>query len=108
MKSAIFSFIKSDKKLIKLFFDDIAVIKGLGNYVEIYTTSNKKFVYYKTLKELIETLPDEFMRVHNSHIVNLTNIDYFENNQIVLKHMKVTVAKSYKDCVVNAINSMML
>lgn len=103
-----FAFIKADKKLIKIFFNDITIIKGLGNYVEIHTTFNKKYLYYKTLKDLIQTLPNEFMRVHNSYIVNLTNIEYFEDNQIVIKDLKITVAKSYKDCFVNAINKTML
>ncbi|ANF52582.1 transcriptional regulator [Chryseobacterium glaciei] len=103
-----FAFIKTDKKLVKLFFDDITVIKGLGNYVEIYTTSDKKFIYYKSLKDLIESLPDEFMRVHNSYIVNLTNIDYFEDNHITCKDLKITVAKSYRECLMNAFLKMML
>jgi DNA-binding LytR/AlgR family response regulator len=108
MENKTFAFIKSDKKLVKLFYDDITVIKGLGNYVEIYTTSNKKFVYYKSMKDLIENLPDEFMRIHNSYIVNLTNIDYYEENQIILKDLKITVAKSYRECFLSAINKMML
>jgi DNA-binding LytR/AlgR family response regulator len=108
MEQKTFAFIKSDKKLIKLFYNDITVIKGLGNYVEIYTTSNKKYIYYKTMKDLIENLPDEFMRIHNSYIVNLTNIDYYEDNQITLKDHKITVAKSYRDCFFSAINSMLL
>jgi hypothetical protein len=29
-----FYFIKTDKKLVKLNFNEITVIKGLGNYVE--------------------------------------------------------------------------
>ncbi|OXA80766.1 LytTr DNA-binding domain-containing protein [Flavobacterium aquidurense] len=103
-----FAFIKTDKKLIKIFFNDITIIKGLGNYVEIHTTFNKKYLYYKTLKDLIQSLPNEFMRVHNSYIVNLTNIEYFEDNQIVIKDLKITVAKSYKDCFVNAINKIMM
>ncbi|MDR2238003.1 MAG: LytTR family transcriptional regulator DNA-binding domain-containing protein [Chryseobacterium sp.] len=40
-------------------------MKGLGNYVEINTTDDKKYICYKTLKDLIESLPDEFMRVHH-------------------------------------------
>jgi DNA-binding LytR/AlgR family response regulator len=39
-----------------------------------FKENKKKYIYYKSLKDLIENLPNEFMRVHNSH-VNLTNID---------------------------------
>lgn len=108
MENRTFAFIKTDKKLVKLFFKDITVIKGLGNYVEIYTVSSKKYIYYKALKNLIESLPEEFMRVHNSYIVNLTNIEYFEDNQLVLQEQKIAVAKSYKDCLITALNKMML
>ncbi|HCA09464.1 LytTR family DNA-binding domain-containing protein [Chryseobacterium sp.] len=108
MENRTFAFIKTDKKLVKLFFKDITIIKGLGNYVEINTTSHKKYIYYKALKDLIESLPDEFMRVHNSYIVNLTNIEYFEDNQLVCQDQKIAVAKSYKDCLIAALNKMML
>ncbi|MBT2619624.1 MULTISPECIES: LytR/AlgR family response regulator transcription factor [Chryseobacterium] len=108
MKNKTFAFIKTDKRLIKLFFNDIIMIKGLGNYVEIFTTYDKKYIYYKTLKDLIESLPDEFMRIHNSYIVNLTNIESFENNQIISKDLKIAVAKSYRDCLVKALDKMML
>lgn len=108
IKNKNFTFIKSDKKLIKLYFDEITVIKGLGNYVEILTTENIKHIYYKSLKALIENLPDEFMRVHNSYIVNLTNIDILEDNHIVLKNVKVAVGKSYKECLSSSIDKFML
>lgn len=107
MEKRTFGFIKTDKKIIKLFYNEIIIIKGLGNYVEIHTISDKKYIYYKTLKDLIENLPDEFMRIHNSYIVNLTNIDVFEGNQISLKDFKVTVAKSYRECLINALNKLM-
>jgi DNA-binding LytR/AlgR family response regulator len=108
MENRTFAFIKSDKKLIKLFFKDINVIKGLGNYVEIHTIDHKRFIYYKTLKDLIETLPDEFMRVHNSYIVNLTNIASFEDNRLMCGDLKITVVKSYKECLHTTLSKMML
>ena len=108
MKNEKFTFIKSDKKLIKIYFDEITIIKGLGNYVEILTTENKKYIYYKSLKDLIENLPNEFMRVHNSYIVNLTNIDILEDNHIILKNIKVAVGKSYKECLNSSINKFLL
>lgn len=107
-KKCEFAFIKTDKKLVKLFFKDINVIKGLGNYVEVHTIDQKKYIYYRTLKDLIETLPEEFMRVHNSYIVNLTNIESFEDNQLLCGNLKINVAKSYKDCLLETISKMML
>ncbi|MDN3693327.1 LytTR family DNA-binding domain-containing protein [Chryseobacterium tructae] len=108
MENRPFAFIKTDKKLVKLFFKDINVIKGLGNYVEVHTIDQKKHIYYRTLKDLIENLPEEFMRVHNSYIVNLTNIESFEDNQLLCGNLKITVAKSYKDCLLETISKMML
>ncbi|MFP3831259.1 LytR/AlgR family response regulator transcription factor [Chryseobacterium sp. SIMBA_028] len=108
MENRTFAFVKTDKKLIKLFYKDIMIIKGLGNYVEVYTLNGKRYIYYKTLKDLIDSLPDEFMRVHNSYIVNLINIESFEDNQLVCGDIKIAVAKSYKDCLTEALCKMML
>jgi len=108
MKEEKFTFIKTDKKIVKLHFDSIAVIKGLGNYVQIITIENIKHTYYKSLKDLIDVLPNEFMRVHNSFIVNLTNIDSIEDNHIIAKGNKITIGKTYKDCLTKAINKFML
>lgn len=103
-----FTFIKTNKKLIKISFDDILFIKGLGNYVEIFVNDNKKYVYYKSLKDLIEKLPDEFMRVHHSSIVNLKNVESVEDNHLVIGENKITVAKSYKDCLLSSIEKLLL
>jgi len=103
-----FTFIKTDRKLIKLSFDDILFVKELGNYVEIFVKNNKKYVYYKTLKDLIDKLPDEFMRVHNSNIVNLKNVEYIEDNHLIIGEHKFTIAKSYKDCLLNSIDKLLL
>lgn len=108
MENKPFAFIKSDKKMIKIFFNNISLIKGLGNYVEIHTLQNTKYIYYKSLKELIANLPDEFMRIHNSSIVNIINIDSFVDNHIIIQDQKITFSKSFRNCLTNKIDSLML
>ncbi len=103
-----FGFIKTDKKFIKLHYNDIILIKGMGNYVEIMTEGGKKYTYYKSLKELIESLPNEFMRVHNSFIVNVTHISSLEDNHLILPNTKVSVGKSYRTCLAEALSKRML
>ncbi|MFK7002101.1 LytR/AlgR family response regulator transcription factor [Flavobacterium oreochromis] len=103
-----YTFIKTDKKLIKLDFENILFIKGLGNYVEIFVKNNKKYTYYKTLKDLIDKLPDEFMRVHNSYIINLKNVSYIQDSHLIIEEHKIAIAKSYKDCLINCIDKLLL
>ncbi len=102
-----FVFIKSGKRITKIFFDDILLIKGLGNYVEI-VTSKEKHIYYRSLKDLIDLLPDRFMRVHLSYIINLANVDYFEDQQVHLKGHKINVGGSYRECLTRALSTRLL
>jgi len=108
MEKSNFTFIKTNNRFIKIEFDKIAYIKGLGNYVEIVMIQSQKYVYYKSLKELIDTLPDQFMRIQNSYIVNLITIDSFENNHVVIGESKIPVGKSYRDCLKETINTLLL
>lgn len=83
-------------------------IKGLGNYAELYLINQNKHVYYKSLKELIDVLPDEFMRIHNSYIINLKNVDYIKDNHVIMGDHKITIAKSHKDCLLQQVNKLLL
>lgn len=103
-----FTFIKTSKKYIKLYFEEIAFIKGLGNYVEIVLVTNTRHIYYKSLKNLLASLPDCFMRIHNSYIVNLIAIDAFEDNYIIVEGRKISVGKSFRECLRNTLEKQLL
>lgn len=103
-----FTFIKADKKLVKIYFDEITYIKALGNYIEIHSINNSKLIYYKSMKDIINNLPKEFMRIHNSYIVNLTNVTAFEDNHILLAGFRISVGKSYRECLSIAFSKYLL
>ena len=93
----------SDKKLIKLFFDEINHIEAYGNYLKIYT--NKMIMISHTLSEFLTKLPDNFIRIHKSFIINFDKLKYIDGNQIVLQNdTKLTIGKSYRKDVMNAID----
>lgn len=50
--------------------DDVYYIEAAEDYVEICTES-KKYLKQKTMKYYEKALPDHFMRIHRSYIVNL-------------------------------------
>ena len=61
-------FVKSDKKIIKLNFNEIYHIEAYGNYVKIFT--DKMILTPQTLSDFLKKLPSDFIRIHKSNIIN--------------------------------------
>lgn len=52
-----------------------------GSYTHIYLEGGRKLTVSKNLKEVTATLNNEtFVRIHNSHLINLDHVRSFINN----------------------------
>lgn len=59
---------------------EILRIEADSNYSTVYFTNKTKLVLAKTLKEFDEMLsPYNFFRVHNSHLINLSELQQYTN-----------------------------
>lgn len=95
--SSDFIFLRSDRRMHKVFFRDISVVEGLENYVCIYTDSAKLLVR-STMKRMIEALPESlFLQVHKSYLINLEKIDLIEGNRIVVGQHTIPVARNFRE-----------
>ncbi|WP_298147071.1 LytTR family DNA-binding domain-containing protein [Flavobacterium sp.] len=94
-------FLKSygDYRFIKI--ADLLYAKADNNSTDLYLTSGEKIAAFKTLKHFERTLPPQFVRIHNSYIVNAQYITriHIANNICYLKGSKLQlpVSKSYKN-----------
>lgn len=99
-----FFFVKADKKLIKVFFQDIYYIEGLKDYVIIHTPTGR-IITLQTMKMLETKLPSNlFMRVHRSFIVNLQHIQQVDGNNLIIQKKAIPLGKNYKDDLLEIIN----
>lgn len=95
-----------DKDLhIRVVFNDIEFIKADGNYVEVYS-NKKKHLLRVTLEDLIEKLPDNFIRVHRSFVINCKKIDAINSIHIKIGEHEVPLSKTYKDDLIKKIQSL--
>ncbi|WP_196886397.1 LytR/AlgR family response regulator transcription factor [Aureivirga sp. CE67] len=95
-KKSNFILVKSDRKIHKIYFDDILFIEGALEYVNFYT-KEKRIMGLYSLKELEEILPKlDFMRVHKSYIVSINKINEIEGNQLLVRENKIPLGRSYK------------
>jgi len=100
-------YVKADKKLIKIKYEDIIYIEGLKDYV-IIRKNNTRVVTLQTMKSLDEKLPsNQFIRVHRSFIVNVNKINSIMGNMIEViekgKEKLIPIGKNYKEVLMKTI-----
>lgn len=103
-------FVKSDYKLIRLFYADILYVEGLKDYVKIYLATERKPVLSLTSMRIVENfLPtDTFLRIHRSYIVNMARVTVMERGSIIFGDKRLPISESYKDAVQNYVNKYLL
>lgn len=91
-----FLFVRSEKKIEKLSFEEILFVESAGNYIIIHT-GDRKIIAYLTLKGIEAQLPNNFVKVHQSFLVNFLMIDAIEGNTIKFKNKEVPISRQYKE-----------
>lgn len=90
-------FIKSDRKFVKLNLNDITYIKGLKDYVIVFT-KERKFITAMNVKTIMSHLPDHiFTRVSKSYIINTNKISSIENDMILLQGEYIPIGGIYRE-----------
>jgi DNA-binding LytR/AlgR family response regulator len=88
-------FIKSGKAIIKINLHEIVFIEGLKDYV-LFHLENEKHIVYKKMKELEQTLPSYFKRIHHSFIINTHHLGKIENNHVYLAKKMIPIGEKYR------------
>ena len=92
-----FIYIKSERKFIKLFLNDVLFIKGLKDYVIIHSATDK-YLTAMNVGTIAKQLPsDRFVRVSKSYIINVNYISHIDVDLIDLNGHEIPLGKSYKE-----------
>ena len=101
-------FVKADKKLVKINYDDILYIEGLKDYV-IIRMDKSRVITLQTMKSLEDKLPSHmFKRIHRSYIVSISKINAIVGNMVEVmeksqaKH--IPIGKNYREELLNIVN----
>jgi DNA-binding LytR/AlgR family response regulator len=95
--------LKADKKNHKIKYVDILYIESLDNYIKLYTTE-ASIICYESLANLEKELPDQFVRIHRSYIVNVSKVDVFTTSYVEINKQRFTIGRNYRDVVSKKLN----
>jgi DNA-binding LytR/AlgR family response regulator len=94
-----FIFVKDGTEQVKIALKDVKYIKSESNYV-IYALPDKRVMSLQRLSDLEDELPDNFLRIHRSYIVNLGAIDNLSRSSLTLNDgERLSISTSYREAV---------
>jgi len=99
--------IKKKDKIILVDFEQIVFFKAEDKYVNVHMNNGTEHLLSKSLSALADTLPEQFIRLHRSYIVNrkfVSEIQKYFKGKFILQlsdnnGSKITTGETYTDIV---------
>ena len=101
----LFLYFRVDRRMVKIFLDDILYVESLKDYIKIVTVS-KAIVTKQPISSLEELLPaDSFIRIHRSYIVAVNKINSFNADSVEIRKNELPIGRLYKHDVNKLLNA---
>lgn len=99
-----FLFVKENKKMVKVYLNNILYLESIKDYVKIFTT-RKSVITKHQLSHFEDKLkPFNFLRIHRSILVSIRKIDAFGATSVEIDKKELPIGRSYKDDVIETLN----
>lgn len=90
-------FLKVDYRYVRVSLSNILYIKGYGEYLQIYTSeAAQPLLILSSFAAIMEMLPDNFLQIHRSYIVNMNCIDHIEKARVVIGNERLPISDTFK------------
>jgi DNA-binding LytR/AlgR family response regulator len=91
-----FLYFRADRKMVKVFLEDILFIESLKDYIKI-VTAHKVIISKQSISSLEEMLPkDAFVRVHRSYIIAVNKINTYNSDTIEIGKKEIPIGRLFR------------
>ena len=92
-------FLKTEYRIVKVSISNIRYVEAMSEYLKVRVEGESRpIITLLSMKKMEERLPDYFMRIHRSYIVNLKMIQEVNKNRIIMdKDTFLPIGDMYKD-----------
>ena len=89
-------YVNVNRRYVKVIFEDINYIESVKDYIHIHTI-NDTVITKETITNFETKLPNQFLRIHRSFIVNRSKITAFTSHDIEIGSKEIPIGGSYRD-----------
>jgi len=88
--------VRADRSNHQIKLDELIYLESLSDYVKIYF-NEQSLTTRDTISSFEESLPETFIRIHRSYIVNLDYITEFSSKSVTVGNTELPISRTYKD-----------
>ena len=93
-----FLYMKVDYRYVRVVLKDIIYIEGMNEYLKIHLVSGDPFLTHTTFRQIKEKLPEDFIHLHRSFIVNMSHVKEVERSMVLMSDgARIPVSESNMD-----------
>ena len=89
-------FIRTGSDIVQLDLSQVRYIKSESNYVR-FALDDREMTSLLNMKDLERKLPDRFVRVHRSYIVNLAHVEKLNSTDVKIGRDLIPVSETYRN-----------
>ena len=94
--SKAFVFLKVDKKMVKVYLDEILYIESLKDYVRVRTVY-EDLITHQNLNSMAKILPDDsFIRIHKSYTISVDKVKSIEGNCVEIAGQLLPMGRNFR------------
>jgi DNA-binding LytR/AlgR family response regulator len=89
-------FLKVNRKMIKVFFDEIIYVESAKDYIKIFRHHHPPLMVKQTLTALESILPSHlFIRIHRSYLVSVNCVTAITPKDVEIDNMEIPIGRQF-------------
>lgn len=90
--------IMSNRKIARIPYNDIVYIESLSDYIRV-NTMKEKIISKEKISNLASRMPDTFIRIHRSFIINKEKIRSISYDEVMVEDVCLNIGRNYRKAV---------
>ena len=95
--------VKSNRKTVRIDLAELVYIESLGDYTKFHINDSAPVISKEKISWASAQLPNSYIRIHRSFIVNSAKVQTFNSERIFLEEQELPIGRKYKKNVQEAL-----
>ena len=97
--------VRANRRTSRIEFENLLYVESMADYIKIHLADGGEVVSKEKISHLENELPDTFLRIHRSFIVNKSKISSYNREELQIGEIELPVSRSYRSSAMSVLGT---